>query len=149
MRFFLLLFHDDDRQQASVSSLLYLSCSFAICGLSSITDLSREFCMHKLQSKQRFVFPFLRFTEIQRRDLLMTHPGTCTRHFPSLYPRSSLTRRIFFPSFPAFLFLHRIVRKQRIRVSYHGKMDVRSTRYHLMDADIKYLYAAGRRVPYV
>lgn len=70
-------------------------------------------------------------------------------HSPSLYPRSSLTRRIFFPSFPAFLFLHRIVRKQRIRVSYHGKMDVRSTRYHLMDADIKYLYAAGRRVPYV
>jgi len=40
-------------------------------------------------------------------------------HSPSLYPRSSLTKRFFFPSFSACVFLHRIVRKQRIRVSYH------------------------------
>ncbi|GAB5031451.1 Hypothetical protein NocV09_00600040 [Nannochloropsis oceanica] len=41
----------------------------------------------------------------------------------------------------------RTIRKQRIRVSYHGRMDVRSTLYHFMDADM--LVLTGSSFPYM
>ena len=43
--------------------------------------------------------------------------------------------------------MERSARNQRIRVSYHGRMDVRSTLYHFMDADM--LVATGSSFPYM